>query len=268
MISTKRNFVCALLFVAALCVSTTVPGQAVFNGTWRTDQSKTKFDTKPFVFYTSQGWFHCDSCSPAFDVQADGQDHAMSVPGLAFDTFNVTPVDQHTIHIVGKGGGKTLLDQTLTVSADGKILTVKSDFYPANGSSAVHSEGTSKRVGILAVGVHPTSGNWQAQKSVSSENGLLVTYKVDGDAITSTDPSGESYTAKLDGSDSPVKGSVGWDMVSLKLVDPRTIQETDKYLGKIIAVSKMTVGPNGKVITVMETDQPSGRQNRFILTKQ
>jgi len=54
---------------------------------------------------------------------------------------------------------------------------------------------------------------------------------------------GDSYTAKLDGTDAPVKGAYGWDTVSLKLINDRTIEETDQFNGKVVAVSKMTVQP-------------------------
>ena len=127
MVPTKRYVMWALLSMAALCVSTVLQGQAAFNGTWHTDLSKTKFAEKPFIFYTSQGWYHCVSCTTPFDVKADGQDHSSA--DKAFDTVSVTLVDAHTLHIVGKKDGKAILDLTFTVSADGKTATGKSTFF-------------------------------------------------------------------------------------------------------------------------------------------
>ena len=46
-------------------------------------------------------------------------------------------------------------------------------------------------------------------------------------------PTGESYTAKLDGKDYPAKGSYTYNSVSLKRVDYHTIEETDKREGKV-----------------------------------
>src|ERR1700739_1840455 len=76
----------AILCLAALGVS--AQGQAFLNGTWRFDMSKTKFEHKPFLLYTSQGWFHCVSCTTPYDVQADGQDHPTA--DKSFDTYAVT----------------------------------------------------------------------------------------------------------------------------------------------------------------------------------
>ena len=266
MFSTKRYVLCALLSTAAFCACTAAQGQAVFNGTWRFDMSKVKFSPKPFIFYTSQGWFHCETCTPTLDVQADGQDHA--VTGHALDTFNITLVDQRTLHMVGKKGGTTAFDQTCTVSADGKTLTVKETDYPMNGEKPVASESTLRRDGTLPPGVHPTSGRWIAVKASGSENGLLTTYKVNGNEITMTDPTGDSYTAKLDGSDAPVKGAYGWDTVSLKRINDHAIEETDKFNGKVISVSTMTVSANGKTMNVVTTEKPSERTSSIIAVKQ
>ncbi len=264
--NTKRFVICALFSIAPLCSSSALNAQAVFNGTWRADLSKAKFSPKPFIFYTSQGWFHCDSCTPVLVVQADGQDHA--VTGFALDTFSITLVDQRTIHVLGKKGGNTAFDQTCTVSADGKTLTVKETDYPMNGEKPVTSESTSRRDGTLPSGVHATSGKWIAVKASGSENGLLTTYKVSGNEITMTDPTGDSYTAKLDSSDAPVKGAYGWDAVSLKLINDHTVEETDKFNSKVIAVSQMTVSANGRTMTVVVTAKPSERTSTFVLTKQ
>ena len=266
MVPTKRYVMWALLSIAALCVSTVLQGQAAFNGTWHTDLSKTKFAEKPFIFYTSQGWYHCVSCTTPLDVQADGQDHPSA--DKTFDTVSVTLVDAHTLHFVGKKGGNVVLDITITVSADGKTATGKTTFQPANGSAPVTFENAYRRDGKLAAGVHATSGRWITTKASGSDNGTLTTYKVDGDQIMMTDPTGESYTAKLDGSDAPVNGSMGWDTVSMKRIDDHTIEETDKFDGKVIDTAKMTVSANGKTLTVVYTDEPSGRVTTYIATKQ
>jgi hypothetical protein len=266
MFNTKQYVACALLSMATLCAATAMQGQAVFNGTWRTDLSKAKFSEKPFIFYTSQGWFHCETCTPTLVVQADGQDHA--VTGHALDTFNITLVDQRTLHLVGKKGDKTVVDQTCTVSADGKTLTEKDTDYPMSGDKPVTSESTFRRDGKLPPGVHATSGRWIALKASADVNGLLTTYKVNGNEITMTDPTGDSYTAKVDGSDAPVKGAVGWDTVSLKLINDHTIEETDKFNGKVIDVATMTVAANGKTMTAVVTEKPSERVSTFIATKQ
>lgn len=254
---------CALVFSAAAWTVSPCHAQSPFDGTWRTDMAQTKFSPKPVSFYLSEGWYHCPSCTPAIDVQADGQDHP--VTGQAYDTLSVTVVDPHTLSIVAKKAGKVDYEQTRTVSADGKTLMVKTTVHPMDSSEPMTFEATGKRAGIAPSGVHAASGNWIVEKENGSANALTATYKLNGDEMTMTDPNGETYTAKLDGGDSPMKGSYGIDSVSLKKIDAHTIEETDKRDGKVVEVSKMTV--NGKTMTIVDTDPRTGRTSTYIAHK-
>ena len=83
-----------------------------------------------------------------------------------------------------------------------------------------------------------------------------------------SDPTGVSFTAKLDGKDYPVKGSIFYDSVSLKRVDVRTIEETDKRDGNVIGVAKMTVSPDGKKMTMVIMDKKTGRTSTYVADKQ
>ena len=66
---------------------------------------------------------------------------------------------------------------------------------------------------------------------------------------------GDSYTAKFDGKDYPVKGGPGITSVALKKIDANTIEETDKLNGQVIFISRMTVSPDGQTMTVESTDK-------------
>ena len=79
---------------------------------------------------------------------------------------------------------------------------------------------------------------------------------------------GETYTAKLDGSDAPVKGAYGYDTVSLKKINARSIEETDKRGGDVIDVSTMTVSPDGKKMTIVDTNKKTDRTSTYVATKQ
>ncbi|HKN23004.1 MAG TPA: hypothetical protein VJX73_16380 [Terracidiphilus sp.] len=266
MIRMKQYVYCGLLALAALCLATVAKAQSPFDGTWKTDLSQTKFSPKPLAFYISQGWYHCVTCNPTFDVAADGQDHA--VTGQSYDTISVTIVDPHTISIATKKGGQADYEQTRTVSADGKTLTVKSTGHPVSGGAPTSFEATAKRSGMAPAGVHATSGKWVIQKETGSENGLLVTYKTNGDQFTMTSPTGETYTAKFDGADYPVTGAHSYNGVSLKKINANTIEETDKRDGKVIDVSTMTISANGKMMTIVDNDNLTGRTSTYVAKKQ
>jgi hypothetical protein len=191
---------CASFSLAALSFAAVSNAQSPFDGTWLLKPAQSKIDPKPFVMYTSQGWFHCDSCEPPYVVPADGQDHA--VTGHAYDTVSVTLVDPHTVKFVYKKDGKVTDEEVDTVSADTKILKFTSKNYSQNGQIG-NSGATLKRIGVLPPGVHATSGKWQVLNFTDTENDLLTTYKTNGDEITMTDPTGDNYTAKFDGADYP-----------------------------------------------------------------
>lgn len=264
--STRRYALCALIATALVFVAASSPAQSPFDGTWKTDLSKTKFSPKPLTFYISSGWYHCVSCTPPFDVAADGQDHAVS--GQSYDTISVTIVDPHTISIVAKKGSAVSFEQTRTVSADGKTLDVKTTHHPQSGGVPTTFESVAKRSGSLPSGVHATSGDWIIQKLSGSDNGLLTTYKTSGDEITMTTPTGETYTAKFDGSDYPARGEYSYDAVSLKKINSHSFQETDKRNGTVIDVSTLTVSPDGKTMTIVDTSKLTGRVTTYIATKQ
>jgi hypothetical protein len=147
-------------------------------------------------------------------------------------------------------------------------MTVKSTSYPQNSDQTVSAEATFTRVGKAPAGANGTSGSWRINKVQASESDLLTTYKSSGDELSMSEPTGESYTAKVDGKDYPVKGAYSYNAVSLKRVDDRTIEETDKRDGKIVGVSKMTVSPDGKKMTQVYTNKLTGRTDTDISEKQ
>jgi hypothetical protein len=262
----ERFVACALFLTSALWAPASSFAQSPFDGTWRTNMAQSKLSPKPNVFYLSQGWYHCTSCNPQIDVQADGQDQA--VTGQSYDTISVREVDPKSIAITTRKGGKTVFEQTRTVSANGKTLTVKTTSHPMNSDQAVVTTVTATLVGIAPSGVHATSGSWRLNKIQQSDNGLLTTYKTSGDELTMSEPTGESYTAKLDGNDYPVKGAYTYNTVSLKRMDAHTIEETDKRDGTVIEVSKLTVSSDGKKMTVVATNKLTDRTSTYIAEKQ
>jgi hypothetical protein len=260
----KCMVACALLVAATFWISTTCSAQSAFDGTWKIATSQAKLSAKPHVFYISEGWYHCTSCNPIVEIKADGSDKP--VKGQAWDTSSVQVIDDHTFQLVHKKGGKVIMERTYTVSKDGKLLTIKRAYYPMNGSQPITTSESAKRVGVAPLGVHATSGSWQMLKIEQSANGLTFNLKVNGGEVTMTDLIGESYTAKLDGPDAPMKGSYNADAVSLKELSPDTIEETDKRGGTAAVVLKMTV--HGKTMTIEETREPDNHTSTYVAHKQ
>src|SRR6202035_417669 len=100
------------------------------------------------------------------------------------------------------------------------------------------------------------------------DNATTWTYKITGDEITMTTPTGQSYTAKLDGTEAPYKGDPGTTSVQVKLIGKNTLEETDKREGKAIEVVKMTVAPDGKSAKISATDTRQNKTTQFDATKE
>ena len=83
-----------------------------------------------------------------------------------------------------------------------------------------------------------------------------------------TSPTGQSYTAKLNGTEAPFKGDPGTTAVSVKLVGKDTLEETDKRGDKVISVSKMTLEPDGKTAKIAVEDKLRGTTSQFVAEKQ
>jgi hypothetical protein len=261
-----RFFTHPQLFMPLFFTSVSLFAQSPFNGTWRTDVNQSKLSPKPFVFSVDKGIYLCSSFTPQIEIKADGTDQPVTNFGM--DTFSVREVDSKTIAITGKKGGKTVFEVITSVSDDGNILTDKTTIHPVNSDRTVVHETIYTRIGKAPAGANGTSGSWRMNKEKASDNDLTVTYKGSGIELSMSDPTGASYTARLDGKDYPVKGSDWFDAVSLKRFNERTIEETDKRDGKVVGVSKMTVAPDGKKMTSVYTDTETGTTSTYVAEKQ
>jgi hypothetical protein len=256
-----------LLFLWAL-VPALCAAQDVFNGTWKVDLGTAKFPEKPEVYLLQKGMYNCETCAPPIHIKADGQDQ--TVTGYPyFDVMNVNVIDDHNVELTSKKDGKTVATNKLSVSPDGNTLAFEFMDASATNADPVSGKGQFTRVKKGPEGANAISGSWRAEKFDSvSDNGLSFTYKVTGDTIEMTTPTGQSYTAKLDGTEAPYHGDPGITSVSVKKLGPSIIEESDKRDGKVISVSRMTVGADGKTATIVNDDKLHGTQSQITATKQ
>jgi hypothetical protein len=183
--------------------------QSAFDGTWKVDLSTAQMPKKPDVYLLQDGMYHCKTCVPPIDVKADGTDQ--SVTGHPYyDSVAITVVDDHTVEETDKKAGKTVTTSKSTVSADGKTATFEFSDSSDSNADPVTGKGEATRVAAGPAGSHAISGSWRTSKFENlSDNGITFTYKVTGDTLSMTTPTGQSYTAKLDGTDAPYNGDPG-----------------------------------------------------------
>jgi hypothetical protein len=228
-------------------MSSLAAAQSSFDGTWKIDMNKVDPSKKPDVFLLQNGMYECKTCTPPYKVKADGTDQPVSGHPY-YDTVAIKVVSDHEIEETDKKDGKVVATSTSTVSADGSTLTFEvSDSSNTNGGPPVTGKFQATRVAKGPVGSNAISGSWRRGKIEDiSDNAIVGTYKVSGDEIAMTNPNGQSYIAKLNGNDAPMKGDPGVTSVSGQMRGKDTLEETDKREGKMIGVWKMTVAADGK----------------------
>jgi hypothetical protein len=258
-----------LTALAALLMPVVAAAQDAFSGTWKIDMNKVDFSKKPDVFLLQNGTYECKTCTPPVQVKADGTDQPVTGHPY-FDTLAIEVVNDHEIKETDKKDGKVVGTGTTTISPDGNTLTFEfTDSSATNGGPPVTGKGAQTRVAKGPAGSHAISGSWRMDKMENlSDNAITWTYKVDGQELTMTTTTGQSYTAKFNGPEAPMKGDPGVTSVQVKLIGKNTLVETDKRDGKVISISKMTLNPDGKSAKTAFTDTRSNRTTDAEAVKQ
>ena len=243
--------------------------QSGFDGTWKVNMNKVDFPKKPYVFLLQNGMYECKSCVPPVEVKADGEDHKVSGHPY-YDSVAVKVISDHEVEETDKKDGKVVGTSKMTVSSDGDKMTFEfSDSSNTNGAP-VTGKGEDVRVGAKPpAGANMISGSWRTTKIENlSENAITWTYKVEGDDLTMTSPTGQSYTAKMNGTEAPMKGDPGITTVSVKKIGKNTLEETDKRGEKVVGVAKSTLSEDGKTMSIVYEDKLGGMTTKYTATKQ
>ena len=244
----NKYIVLGLAFVTLVPVSASA--QAMFDGSWKADLASAEMPKKPDVYLLQGGVYRCETCVPPVEVKADGADHPVKGHPY-YDSVAIKLSNDHTILETDKKGGHVVTTSTTTVSPDGKTLSYV--FTDSSNTSAAPVTGKVEQAKVAdgPAGSSPLSGSWRTTKVEGiSDNGLTVTFKVEGGMLKMSAPTGQSYVAKIDGPEAPFKGDPGVTTVMIKKVGPRTLEESDLRNGKVITVAKMTVAADGKFMLV------------------
>ena len=264
-----KTFMAASVLLAAACMPASAMASSPFDGTWKADLTTAHMPKAPDKFLLKDGMYTCQTCAPAYTIKADGTDQPVAGHPY-YDTVALKVVDAHTTQETDKKAGKTVTSTTVTIAADGKTGTFEFTDSSNSNAAPVTGKGMIRQVAAGPAGSHASSGSWVTTSfSGMSDNGVTVTYKTDGDMLTMTSPTGQSYTAKTDGTEAPFKGDPGLTTVSVKMMGADTLMETDKRDGKVIATAKMTASKDGKSIAIIYSDMlHGGRKTTYTAMKQ
>jgi hypothetical protein len=238
--------------------------QSPFDGTWIIDENAW-LPKQPQEYSLANGLFRSWGYTRNEAIKADGNNH--KVPEASYwDTVSVRELDAHTVEIVAKKAGKTTYTEIDTVSSDGGTLTqVVKD---TTESQMVTTEIVSQRLGQTPIESHALSGSWHAYKVKRSQNGLIIKYKCTADGFSARTLLGEGFNAKFDGKDYPVEDDPAHGMVSVKLLSPNTVEQTNKRDGKVAGVLRLTVAPDGETIHTTYEDKEANTTTTSEMRKQ
>ena len=259
----RRFMFLLLLFVPVLGL-----GQSPFDGTWKVDMSKSKLPKKPEVYLLQNSNYECKSCVPAVNIKADGQFQKLPSDPYA-DAMMVKVVDDKHVDFTWQKAGKEIGNASRSVSDDGNTLTSKWTYSGNPTGGPVSGTSVYKRIEKGPGGANLLSGSWRDEKvDFATADAITFTFKSEGsDGLSYSTPTGQSYTAKLDGKDVPYTGDPGTTTAALKRVGD-SIEETDKRDGKVISVSKMTVTADGKTMNIAVDDKLNGTTATYVAVKQ
>jgi hypothetical protein len=248
-------------------VSAPVLAASPFDGTWKINVGAVQPPDKPNVFLLQGGSYSCLSCAPAFTIPADGAAHPIAGNPYV-DSVAIKVVDAHTAVETESKAGKTMWIYTMRVSADRRSMTtVMVDNSAANGVPAggtIHQA----RMKEAPAGAHAVSGTWRATKYEGySDSAIVFTLKTDGDSVSFSQPTGQSYTAALGGPAVPYKGDPGITTVSAARSGADTIVETDMRDGKIVSTNTMMTR-DGKTMALTFVDTLRGSTQSLTATRQ
>ncbi len=259
-----------LLLAVALVAGSTPFGaaaQSVFDGTWKTDIKTIDYPAKPVVYEIKGGLYECKSCAFKAQIKTDGKDQKIDGNPYA-DTMAVKIVDEYHIEVTSKKGGKVVTQSKFAVSTDKNSMVREYTSNSPNNAEVVKGATSFARVAYDKNGTNQVSGSWRAQKADKiTDNGLKVTYKSEAAMMTMSQPTGESYSAKTDGTDAPYKGDPGVTSVSVK-VKKNTLEENYMRDGKPVSMAKMEVDATGKRARVDWINHLTKTNGNYTMVKQ
>jgi hypothetical protein len=242
----------AVFMSITACSIPAVAQNNAWNGQWKADPASLKYMGPQYKVTTDSSGYTVTRGSEVTKVVCDGK------PQKIEDTMTTCTKAGSTYTLDVTRDGKHVRHTTVSLSADGKTRTSKSQITPADGTKPF----TMTTVATRVSGTN-TDGVWKETKFGSSEDTGVLTIQVNGDSakFKETDYP-EPVTTKLDGTKTKLMDGT----VALKLADPHTLKVTYRdSKDKVRRENTFVLSADGKTIT--ETDiTPAPSESKMVLT--
>jgi hypothetical protein len=253
-----------------LCVVVTMAATIVvaasdfpYAGKWKMNPAKSDLGETTVTYeQLPSGEMQATAAGQSYRFKMDGKDYPAVFGGEAA----WTALGPATWQTVWKLKGKVLTTDTVTLSADGKTLTVNTKGTKPNGE-AIDDTIVYDRVG----GGPALAGKWKTKNMKSASPNVLefTPSGADGLAFKIVDL-GLSCDAKLDRRDHPCSGPMlgpGWT-VAFANQGARGLDMTVKNDGKVMFNMSYTVSADGKTLTEHGTASGTTEKTKVVYDRQ
>jgi hypothetical protein len=253
-----------------LCVGLTVAAVAAvaaadppYVGKWKMNPAKSDFGESTVTYEAlPSGEMQATADGQSFKFKMDEKEY----PALFGSTMIWKSLGPASWQAVTKMKGTVLSTDTLTLSPDGKSLTVSSKGTKPNGEP-LDNTAVFERVS----GTSGLAGKWKTKNVKSSSPSVLeiATSGADGLMLKVVDM-GLNCNAKIDGKDHPCTGPTlgeGWT-VAFANTDPRSLSMTVKNKGQLLYKVLYTASADGKTLTETGTATATGEKVKVVYDRQ
>ncbi len=245
-----------MLLVSLAAAAVLLAADPPYAGKWKMNPAKSDFGETTITYeQLPSGEMQATADGQSYKFKIDGKDY----PDPFGDTAAWKSTGANSWETAWKLKGKALWTDTVTLSADGKTLTVNSKGAKPNGD-AMNDTAVFSRVS----GGPGLSGKWKTKNMNSTSPSVmeLAPSGTDGLAFKLADM-GLTCDSKLDGKDYPCTGptiAAGWT-VAFSKAGPRSLDCTVKMSGKLLYKVSYEVSADGKVLT--ETGGATATSEKF-----
>jgi hypothetical protein len=242
-----------LLVSASMVLGSTWAAENPFIGEWKLNPSMSRMPDEMKVESNGDNTYTFDFGAGAETIVTDGAGH----PGLGGTMLSVKVVGRDTWIVERRKDGRLLIQANWKLSKDGRTLT---DLY-----RQFESDGSTFSVDYLyqrSGGGSGFAADWQSIKETMNSTLLLQVKEYQSDGLSFITPSlHQTKNVKLDGKDHPNEESAS--STSVRRVDERTLEMTNKSEGQVTETREIRVSPDGKRLTM--TVHPAGRDHPRVM---
>jgi hypothetical protein len=256
----KRTF--ELLLVACLGMDALWAANDPFVGEWKLNPSRSKLTDQMKVESVGANKYAFDFGGGSEIIVVDGTDQ----PGHFGSTLSVAVEGPDTWKVIRKRDGRMFIRATWKLSKDGSTLTDDFTGIEPNGST-YNLNYVYKRT----AGGSGFAGTWVSTSETVNSVFVLQVRPYEGDGLSFIDPSREvTKNVKFDGKDYPSLGPnvTPGSASSVRRVNDRTLEMTDKINGKIMDTRQIELSSDLKTLTMTVHGSGRSEPNTLVFERQ